>query len=100
MHSEQSILANNLIGTVLPKSTFYASVPFFQFGLFYIYWDGAYYIGGYKDGWHHGYGEYYYSNGDVYKGNWVSSNKEGQGTMTYNDGTVKSGLWKDGKFQE
>ena len=72
----------------------------FQICLFYIWFYGAYYIGEWKDGCRHGYGEYYYNNGDVYKGNWVSAYMEGQGTMIYNDGTVKSGLWNKDEFLE
>ena len=71
----------------------------FQLCLFNIYFVKEFYIGEWKDGWRHGYGEYYYSNGDVYKGNLVNGKMEGQGTMTYSDGTVKSGIWKGVKFQ-
>ena len=84
---------------MLPNIYILLSNPLFQFSLFYIYPNGSYYIGEYKDSSKHGYGEHYYSNGDVYKGDWVKSYKEGQGTMTYENGTVESGLWKEDKFQ-
>ena len=40
-----------------------------------ITWDGAKYVGEWKDGKCHG-----------------------QGTLTYTDGTIEEGLWKEGKF--
>eukprot|EP00752_Nemacystus_decipiens_P014594 g12996.t1 len=44
------------------------------------------YEGQWKDGNHHGQGEYHFDNGDIYVGSWVEHRMEGRGTMVYGDG--------------
>ena len=54
------------------------------------------YIGEYKDGVRHGYGEMFYSDNTVFRGLWANDKQEGVGKLTQKDGSVREGIWKDG----
>ena len=71
---------------------------FFYF--WYIYNDGSYYVGDWKDGKREGYGIKYYIDGTVYKGQWRNDNKHGQGSITYLNGVKFIGQWENNKLKE
>ena len=58
------------------------------------------YIGGWKDGKYHGYGEILYSNGSRYLGLWKDNRKHGKGSFIYPDGHYDEGVWNNGELQE
>jgi len=62
----------------------------------YLYGDK--YVGGLKDGKHHGHGTLTYSNGDKYIGEWKDGKHHGHGTLTYSNDDKYIGEWKDGKL--
>ncbi|HDP76349.1 MAG TPA: MORN repeat-containing protein [Bacteroidales bacterium] len=61
------------------------------------------YIGKFKKGFPHGYGECYYSDGKVYKGYWKKGKKHGKGVLVIpiangNKDSVVSGIWFEDNF--
>ena len=64
-----------------------------------IYPTGNYYIGDFKDGVKHGYGEFYWNVGRAYKGQFENGKSNGHGTYTFPDGTKWEGEFKDDVFQ-
>ena len=63
----------------------------------YIWEDGKYYIGEYKDNIPFGNGKKYYSNGNIlYEGNFINGKFEGNGKYYYDDGYYFIGEYKDG----
>ncbi|CAD2213509.1 phosphatidylinositol-4-phosphate 5-kinase-like protein [Angomonas deanei] len=62
--------------------------------------SGSKYVGSFKDGKMHGYGEYtYVPSGDTYKGEWKADMKHGHGTYVYASGDKYIGEWYCGKKQ-
>ena len=61
----------------------------------YIWKDGEYYIGQWKNGLSHGKGTVCYSNGDKYEGDWVNDKREGNGKYIRKNGEYYIGQWKN-----
>ena len=67
--------------------------------------DVARYVGNWRNGVPHGYGEFTYSKhhihypGVKYKGEWKNDEMHGRGIRISPSGVVQEGIWKDGKFQ-
>ena len=62
------------------------------------YKDGASYIGDWYKDYMHGNGEYIWQSGKKYVGEWKNSKMEGQGTYYLKDGDVYQGQFYDDKF--
>ena len=63
----------------------------------YIWEDGDYYIGEFKDGLKNGKGTSYYSNGKIkYEGNFLNNKFEGKGKYIFENGDYQIGEWKGG----
>ena len=63
----------------------------------YIWENGEYYIGQYKNGLRNGKGIEYYSNGNIqYEGDWVNNKPEGNGKYIWENGQYYIGEWKNG----
>lgn len=79
------------------KGSFVAGVATCEEGLF-IYPDGSYYIGHFKDNTFHGLGKFTHKpNGTVYDGNWRDDRPNGRGVEYYPDTSRYEGDFKDGK---
>ncbi len=61
------------------------------------YFDGAKYIGEYKDDRKHGHGIYLWANGDKFEGEYRNGKRNGKGIRTYADGTRWIGEWRNDK---
>lgn len=59
----------------------------------FVYSDGDYYVGQWRNGQRHGYGRYYYDNGDVYEGNWINGTRSGSGMYVYTNLDFYVGEW-------
>ena len=65
----------------------------------YVFPDGAFYEGSWKDGARHGYGTMKYPDGSKYEGEWFSNMRQGQGKLINKEGIVaQEGTWKDDAF--
>ena len=63
----------------------------------YIWEDGKYYIGQWKNDLFHGKGTMYYSNGKIkYEGDWINDAEEGNGKYICENGEYYIGLFKNG----
>jgi hypothetical protein len=56
--------------------------------------DGRKYVGDWWMGLMHGQGKFSYPDGSVYSGSWHEDERHGQGTLTHPDGRIESGLWQ------
>jgi hypothetical protein len=64
---------------------------------YYLYEDGAVFIGSFKNDKRNGWGKMSYARGDVYEGEWRDYNRHGRGTLyTHNTGKTITGTWVDG----
>ena len=64
----------------------------------YIYENGEYYIGEFKNDKRNGKGQEFYKNGNLkYEGNFANDCFEGYGKGIYEDGKYYIGEWKNGK---
>ena len=61
------------------------------------FYDGNKYVGEWKDGKAHGYGEYMWVNGNFYVGQFENGEENGKGTAVFIHGDKYVGDWKDGK---
>lgn len=61
----------------------------------YIFRNGTYYIGGFRNGLFSGHGKMAFANGDVYEGGFSDGNMSGEGTYTFSDGSVYTGEFED-----
>ncbi len=67
-------------------------------GIFYDvdeYGDFCKYIGDFKDGKYHGYGQYRHFNGEYYTGYFKNNERHGLGTIIYDNGDTYTGNWKN-----
>ena len=63
----------------------------------YIWENGGYYIGQFKNGLSHGKGILYYSNGNIlYEGDFINDKPEGNGKYIWENGEYYIGQWKNG----
>lgn len=64
----------------------------------YLWYNGNFYNGGWKNGKMTGRGVLYYSNGGILKGNFNNGKMCGLGRGIYANGDMYIGLWKNGMF--
>ena len=63
----------------------------------YIFKDGSYYIGQWKNNLRNGKGIYYHSNGNIiYEGDYVNDKREGNGKLAMEHGEYYIGQFKNG----
>ena len=65
----------------------------------FIFNDGDYYIGEFKNGDRHGHGTYSFNDGRKYVGEYENNKRKGKGIEYTADGQIsKEGIWADGQF--
>ena len=64
----------------------------------YLWPNGDKYIGGYKDGEHHGDGAHFWSSGEMQSGQFKNGRLNGYGVNRWPDGEIQSGQYKDDKL--